>query len=217
MKPYLILGPEFENNHVKESFARNNLEVQILNHQEAKLDCENLNFPDYANVIIYGHGYNMESLSILYLCNESDLSNIALNLISKDKAHSFELYSCFSGAAINNDLNLSKWSTLITSTSESNFELASIQNNHISNLEKVNTSNPFIKFVHYIYLVPDVVQFAIQSDDIHIYSTKNSFNEIEDFSNEALNEWRNIGLRKFIEFTQTIQTKMNPYRFQQIN
>ncbi len=77
MKPYLILGPEFENNQVKKSFAQNNLEVQILGHQEAKLDCENLSFPDYANVIIYGHGYNMESLSILYLCNESDLSNIA--------------------------------------------------------------------------------------------------------------------------------------------
>ncbi len=62
-----------------------------------------------------------------------------------------------------------------------------------------------------------LVQFAIQSNDIHIYSTKNSFNEIEDFSNEALNEWRSIELRKFIEFSKTIQTKMNPYKSKQIH
>lgn len=178
MESYLLIGPGIEEDvqQLSREFAENNHVLKIHGDKKNLIDCKNLNFPEYSQVLIDAHGNEEKSNHVFNLCKNQKGSEQSLKAIAKNKALNFELYSCHSGAAINLKTSLSKWSTLITSVESEKSEVGAIVEESIIRLMHIE-HNPFIRFAAYIFAKPNSVKFAVQSEQnyAHIYSTDNSF------------------------------------------
>lgn len=219
MRSYLLLGPKQEDypDRLVKKFADNGHELQVYGDGENHLDCKNIDLPSYSQVIVEAHGSRgLGSNHKILLCNNEDLSFLSLSLIAQSKPLNFELFSCYSGNTITEDSVLPKWSSLITSSSYKS--IGSVHSQIKEDLLNID-HNPFIRFVAYVFAVPEVIKFSIQSEETYAfnYSTEESFNSIGNFSDIALKQWQNKILEGFFEFAREIQPKMNNKRFEEIN
>ncbi|MGB4190937.1 MAG: ankyrin repeat domain-containing protein, partial [Rickettsiales bacterium] len=220
MESYLLVGLGVKNDlqQLSSAFAENNHVLNIQGDEKNYIDCENLNFPEYSQVLIYAHGNKYDEVHTISLCKRGEVTEQSLKDIAKNKALNFELYSCYGGNAINSKTSLSKFSTLITSTSSEELQRSELV---VDSLIKLNyiENNPFIKFAAYIFTKPDPLKFAVQSAQSYsyIYSTNNSFKKITDFSDSNLIAWQNYQLNKFLQLIKKIQPKMNGQRSKEID
>ncbi|MGB4191276.1 MAG: ankyrin repeat domain-containing protein, partial [Rickettsiales bacterium] len=220
MESYWLVGKGIEDHgqQLSGAFAQNNYALKIYGDEKNYIDCENLNFPGYSQVLIHTHGNKYDEVHTIGLCKEGEVTEQSLKAIAKNKAVNFELFSCYAGTAINSKTSLSKWSTLITSTSPDHEALSAIIIGVITKLINIE-HNSFIRFAAYIFINPDSVKFAVQSEGkyAHIYSTDDSFKKITDFSDSNLIAWQNDQLNNFLQFVKKIQPKMNGQRSKEID
>jgi len=201
---YLLLGPDNIFNINKKGY------FNVIGDGENKINCKDLPFLDHSNIIISAHG---KKPGIIDLCSETMDALNSLNIISDDKSHNFEVFSCHSNSILDGYVEIPKDSTLITSTLSNRAEVSSIHHEFINNLADINIGNAFIKFAHYIFLVPNVVKFAVKK---YIFETEDPLSELKDLSHQNINEIRKSQLLKFINWCNSIKNGMNDYITNQI-
>jgi|GEM_PF-3853125 len=104
---FKVIGPFVDSNKVYKTYGRNKNDI----------DCSTLNLPNNSHIMIYTHATLYQDFHILHLCSTAE-TKITINSfkeISKNKSLNIELFSCYSGAAIDDLPENSKLITVIAS------------------------------------------------------------------------------------------------------
>ena len=227
MSSYLISGPEISYfNEVKNIFETNNHSLEIYGNGIDEVNCESLDLPENAHLIINGHGIIINDRGIIdkkgdyiiSLCSSKQLiytRNVFEGINNNNKALDVELISCNGGSAINAISALAKWSTLITFISSDYLSVPFLTEEVITySTSVIYTDNPFIKFASYIFINPGESKFAIsyQNEEKIFVAPIDSYS-----SKSKTREWQNVQLVKYIEFCKNIKISMNSHRSAQID
>ena len=199
-KALLIAGPKIDTN--------NFFLIPKIAKIYSKLDLKKINFHETNNIIMYFHGYASVKGLHLVSVNEGEHPEYTHICFKKIQSHhpfplNIELLSCRGGLAINNINYLNEGSTLITSTSSEN-ACNSSKNFELILSTYLFIGNPFIKFIANILNNPDDNSFAINLGKDQYYIFHSNLEELSNYSDENLKEFKKNELYKFKLFLQSI-------------
>lgn len=171
MQSYLIVGPRIDTDlkKVKNDFTKNAHPLKIYGNGKDEIDCDSIKLEQNSRVIIHSHGDNIvieksmnELAHFIDLCSveefEEKATAFSLKLLSKSKSVNFELFSCYSGNAVQAIKSSTKFSTLITFTAYNTTRLEPVDDEIFSiSSSFIAPNNPFIQFTSYLFTNPDTV------------------------------------------------------------
>jgi ankyrin repeat protein len=211
MKSYLIIGPDNKAypKQLQKEYKKNGQILKVYDNSKNDIDCSNINFPSNSHIIINAHGTQKFSQHNLLLCSSSFVStSYELATIAQKKAVSIELVSCQGGAAISAINKLAFGSSLITFASDNYDFLVAIDSEiRISSPDLIKSTNPFIRFMHYLMLNPETNKLAIKTttgSKIFISSISN----LKGYSSAEIKLWQKEQLQKFSTFCNEVKNKL---------